>query len=116
MKRVIIESPFAPVIAGGDPRRNIEYAKACLLDSLKRGEAPFASHLLYPQVLDDANPEQRKLGMEAGFAWMQVAEASCVYTDLGISGGMAKGVGIAEHYGIPVEYRTLGAPWSRADG
>jgi len=111
MKRVVIESPFA-----GDRERNVEYAKACLLDSLKRGEAPFASHLLYPYVLDDDNQEHRKLGMEAGFAWLSCALASCVYTDLGISPGMAKGVAIAEDYGVPVEYRTLGAPWSETDG
>jgi hypothetical protein len=37
----------------GDLRRNIRYAQLCVLDCLQRGEAPFASHLLYTQVLDD---------------------------------------------------------------
>ena len=39
MKLVIVESPFA-----GDTERNIRYARACLADCLRRGEAPFASH------------------------------------------------------------------------
>ena len=47
---VIIESPFA-----GDVDKNIEYARKCVRDSLNRGEAPSASHLLYtqPGILDD---------------------------------------------------------------
>jgi hypothetical protein len=39
---VVVESPYA-----GDVERNVKYAKACMLDCLHRGEAPFASHLLY---------------------------------------------------------------------
>ena len=37
----------------------MEYARACLRDSLLRGEAPIASHLLYTQPvasLDDSDP------------------------------------------------------------
>ena len=50
MKKVIIESPFA-----GDTETNIKYARECLRDSIFRGEAPLASHVLYTQdgVLDD---------------------------------------------------------------
>ena len=63
---VLVESPFAGdndwVIA-----LNIKYARACLRDSLRRGECPFASHLLYTQtgVLRDKVPEERKLGIKA---------------------------------------------------
>ena len=73
MKRVILESPYA-----GDLGRNIKYPRACLRDSIHRGEAPLASHLLYTQegVLDDGDPEERKLGIEAGLAWGPVAEAT----------------------------------------
>lgn len=60
MRMVIVESPYA-----GDIERNVAYARACIADCLKRGEAPFASHLLYtqPGVLDDGVPaEDRWLG------------------------------------------------------
>jgi hypothetical protein len=57
MKLVILESPFA-----GDVERNTLYARHALKDSLMRGEAPIASHLLYPQVLDDLIPSERQLG------------------------------------------------------
>jgi hypothetical protein len=104
MRRVILESPFA-----GDIETNIAYARRCLRDSLSRGEAPIASHLLYtqPGVLQDDIPDERKHGINAGLAWRTVADAAVVYCDRGISEGMKYGIGAAEGAGIPVEYRWL---------
>lgn len=104
MRLVIIESPFA-----GNIMVNIDYARRCIRDCIDRGEAPFASHLLYtqPGILDDTNHEQRKLGIQAGFEWGRLAEARVVYTDLGISPGMKAGIEEAEKLGQPVEYREL---------
>ncbi|MEJ5026395.1 hypothetical protein [Brucella anthropi] len=101
---VIIESPYS-----GDVARNTEYARACLLDSLRRGEAPIASHLLHTQVLDDLRPDERELGIEAGLEWYRVAEKCVVYENFGISRGMAEGTARARSYGVPVEYRRLEA-------
>lgn len=101
---VIIESPFA-----GDVEKNTRYARACVRDSLLRGEAPIASHLLYTQegILNDDVPAERQHGIDAGLAWRTVAQASVVYTDLGISKGMEYGIKAAQDAGVPVEYRTL---------
>lgn len=101
---VIIESPYT-----GDLARNTEYARACLLDSLRRGEAPIASHLLHTQALDDVRPDERELGIEAGLAWYRVAEKCVVYEDRGTSGGMITGIRRAKKFGVPVEYRRLEA-------
>lgn len=103
-KLVILESPYA-----GDVVRNEKYARLCLRDSLLRGEAPIASHLLYtqPGVLDDKNPEERKLGIGAGLAWGVAASKSVVYTDLGISKGMEYGIARAEAEDRTIEYREL---------
>lgn len=101
MRRVVIESPFR-----GMPDA-VGYARRCLIDSLSRGEAPFASHLLYPQVLDDADPEQRELGIEAGLTWQGIAETVVVYGDHGMSDGMHTGVCNAHRLGIPVVFRYL---------
>jgi hypothetical protein len=105
-RRVIIESPFA---AGNkaDADRNLRYAHEAMVNSILRGEAPFASHLLYTQVLDDHKPEQRAWGMDCGFAWLPQAEAVVVYIDLGISSGMAEGMKRAEQAGLNVEFREL---------
>ena len=105
MKLVIIESPYA-----GDVAKNLAYARACMRDCLLRGEAPFASHLLYTQdgVLDDGVKSERNLGIEAGLFWGQAAEATVVYTDLGISQGMAHGIQMAQLALREIEYRTIG--------
>jgi hypothetical protein len=104
MKLVIIESPYA-----GDIEKNVAYARACMADCLSRGEAPYASHLIYtqPGILDDDVPGERELGMTAGFAWGEVASLTAVYTDLGITGGMLRGIEAAERAGRPVEFRML---------
>ena len=107
---VIIESPY-----GGtweEMRKNERYARACLNDSLHRGEAPYASHLLYtqPGVLDDTIPTERKMGMQAGFDWRAKADLTVVYEDLGISRGMEEGIKRAVAMGCPVEYREIGWP------
>lgn len=106
MKKVVIESPFS-----GDTETNVAYALACMKDSLLRGEAPLASHLLYTQVLDDTIPEERNRGMMAGWTWGEHAELVVVYTDLGISRGMLFGIAEAESDGIPIEKRSLGENW-----
>lgn len=104
MKRVILQSPYA-----GDTKRNVAYARACLRDSLMRGEAPIASHLLYTQdgVLNDGIPDERRHGIDAGLAWREVADAVVVYRDLGLSEGMKYGIAAAEKSGLPVHYRRL---------
>lgn len=110
MKLVVIETPFAAPTE--DLRElNADYLKAAMLDSLDRGEAPYASHALYTQFLDDDIPGERRLGMEAGFAWGARADEIVVYTDLGISRGMREGIARALASGKHVEYRSLGAEW-----
>src|ERR1700684_441017 len=53
----------------------------CMRDSVMRGEAPFASHLLYVQFLDDDILWEREAGLSCGFAWGALADATVVYTD-----------------------------------
>jgi len=104
MRLVVVESPYA-----GDIERNVTYARACVADCLRREESPIASHLLYTQagILDDDQPAERQLGIEAGFAWMAVSHAVAVYDDYGISPGMGQAILHASRYGIPVEFRNL---------
>lgn len=104
MKLVILESPYA-----GDVEANVEYARLCVRDSLTRGEAPIASHLLYtqPGILRDGVPEERQWGIDAGLAWCRVAEATVVYTDRGISKGMEYGITAAREAGRVVDFRKL---------
>jgi hypothetical protein len=103
MKLVIIESPYK-----GKIHRNKIYARRCMLDSLSRGEAPFLSHLLYTQVLDDNDREQRNQGISAGLAWGEKAESTAVYIDYDISAGMRFGIQTAQKDKRRVEFREIG--------
>lgn len=136
MKCVIIESPYSPgpkpqgecactamnvlnltecefCTALGAWREklldNIHYGRKAMRDSLQRGEAPYASHLLYTQagVLDDTVQAERDWGIQAGFAWRQNAAKTVVYADRGISAGMKLGVEDAVARGVEVEYRYI---------
>ena len=117
MKLVIIESPYA-----GDADAiavNESYARRAMADALRRGEAPYASHLLYtqPGVLDDTVPDERSLGIAAGLAWGDRADATVVYSDLGMTIGMCEGVDRARAAGRRVIVRFMdGDTCSQCDG
>jgi len=119
MKRVVIESPYA-----GEVDLNVAYAKACVLDSLSRGEAPYASHLFFtlPGILDDDKPDERTKGIEAGFAWGEAADLVAVYIDRGVSQGMIAGIDRAVRAMKPITLRSvrakldMGATWGSVTG
>lgn len=109
MRKVIIESPYA-----GNVELNLRYLRACMHDSIvNHSEAPFASHGLYtqPGVLDDGIPEERALGIAAGFEWRSLADVTVVYMNLGITKGMQYGIDHATKGGKPIEYRALPGKW-----
>lgn len=110
MRCVIVESPYA-----GDVKLNTRYARDCIADCLRRGEAPFASHLLYtqPGVLDDSDPEERNLGIRAGLEIGTRMDATVVYVDLGITEGMIQGIIAADAQLREVIHRRLGGEWDR---
>ncbi|GAB4541425.1 MAG: hypothetical protein Tsb0020_54300 [Haliangiales bacterium] len=100
---VYLCSPWA-----GEMARHLAYARRALADSLRRGEAPVAVHLLYPQVLDDGCAGQRGPALEAGLAVLARAERVALYRDLGVSPGMMAEAERALALGIPVETRLVG--------
>ena len=104
LRRVVVESPYA-----GEVEANVAYARRCVLDSLRRGEAPYASHLFFtqPGILDDFVPEERTLGIEAGLAWGAAAELVAIYIDRGVSRGMIQGVVAHRRAGRPIACRSL---------
>ncbi len=102
--RTIVESPFA-----GNVEKNLAFLRAIMRDCLLKGEAPYASHGLYTQagVLDDNNPEERRLGIEAGLAWSDVAQKISVYSNYGLSDGMKLGIERHKKNGKIVEVKLL---------
>ena len=104
MQLVIIESPYA-----GEIDKNTAYARQCMRDCLDRGEAPYASHLLYtqPGILDDSDPDERTKGIEAGLCWGAKADKTAVYVDRGISKGMLQGIERAIDEDREIVFRSL---------
>lgn len=113
MHTIILESPFKGSQTGTE-EEHVTYAKRALKDSLERGEAPIASHLLYTQVLDDAIPLERNLGIDAGLAWKELRLAdgtpipTVFYMDYGMSSGMSHAYVKARDNHYPVIYRYIG--------
>ena len=108
MKRVVIESPYKGDNVG--MRVNEIYGELCMHDCLVNyNESPYASHLLYTRkyVLRDWVPEDRKLGIQAGFFWRDVSEKTVFYTDLGMTEGMKMGIEDCKEKDKPYEVRRL---------
>lgn len=103
---VIVESPYKATA-----ERSIAQHKAYLLHALadcyRLGEAPFASHHLTTEVLDDDTPYERALGIRAGLAWGHHAAAIAIYSDLGVSDGMKQAIAYYKEIGKPIEWRSL---------
>lgn len=99
---VIIESPYA-----GDVLENFRYWKACMLHSILKGEAPFSSHFFYTQLLNDAKPDERIVGIDLGFEWMRKADVVAFYYDRGVSKGMGESMTRCRTLGINHEIRSV---------
>jgi hypothetical protein len=102
---VIVESPFA-----GDVEVNKRYAIKACADCFARGEAPFASHLLYPQILDDhakIAKTDRETGITSGYAFWPIARLIAFYIDRGWSPGMQRAKERAVNLGYRWEERTI---------
>jgi hypothetical protein len=106
-KLVIIECPYGTE----DPAmrdRYILYAKKCVQDSIKRGEAPFAGQLFYLNFLNDKVPIEKDVSLISHMSWITVADLVAVYIDMGISASMQMGVNVAMIKNKRLEYRTIG--------
>lgn len=60
---------------------NVKRARAMCRWAMDNGFAPFASHLIYTQFLDDRISEERKMGIEIGRAYMKNCSAVIRYVD-----------------------------------
>lgn len=105
-KIVYIASPYA-----GDVEGNVAFAKAACRLAMEQGNTPVAAHLLYPQMLDDAVPEERELGIRLGLKLLEACSEMWLCGSR-ISSGMQKELEAAGRLGIPV--RRI--PWETVAG
>jgi hypothetical protein len=62
---VFICSPYA-----GNVEENVSRALRFCRFAVDSGYIPMAPHLHYPRFLDEANPEERSLGLFMGLVWL----------------------------------------------
>ncbi len=105
MKRVVIESPYA-----GDEEANKVYRQVVICHSIKQWEAPFASHQMYTDALNDDDLYQRLIGCGAGYTWMKIADLVAFYMDRGFSSGMKSALYKAVDYSLPIQFRWINGP------
>ena len=68
---VYICSPYA-----GEIEKNVKAAQEYSRFAVEKGYIPIAPHLLFPQFLNDANPNERQLGLFFGNALMSKCSTS----------------------------------------
>lgn len=79
---VYICSPYA-----GDIEKNVNAARSYSRFTVDKGFIPVAPHLLFPQFMDDTDPQERKLGLFFGNALMSKCSEVWVFGST-ISPGM----------------------------
>ena len=82
-RKVYVASRYA-----GDVEANVKAAiRYCRL-VIDKGYMPIASHLLYPQILNDNDPEERELGLMLGLALLRECDEVWVFGE--VSPGVAR--------------------------
>ncbi len=81
--KVYVASKYA-----GDIEANVQAARFYCRRVIDEGYMPIASHLLYPQFLDDSKPEERELGLLFGLALLKLCDEVGVFGD--VSPGVEK--------------------------
>jgi hypothetical protein len=106
MRLVVVESPFRAT-EYRTKEQHREYLRLAMADCVRRNESPIASHHLLPEILMDNTPYERALGIRAGLAWGIHAAAICVYSQLGVSPGMAQAINWYKDAGKIIEWRGI---------
>jgi len=95
MKTAYICSPYS-----GDVKRNKQYARELTARAIQLGYAPITPHLYITECLDDNDPDQRELGLNAGIALLSVCNIIIVGKRYGISNGMEREIFKARRAGL----------------
>ncbi|MBP2028867.1 hypothetical protein J2Z35_002705 [Acetoanaerobium pronyense] len=99
-KVVFICSPYA-----GDIDLNTGRARRYGRFAITKKTVPFIPHLLYPQLLDENDLDERNLGISMGIRMLGLCHELWVFGDK-ISSGMAIEIKKAKSLKIPIRYFT----------
>lgn len=97
---VFICSPFA-----GDIEVNTERTKNYCRFAVEQNAIPIAPHLLYPQFMDEHDPDSRKLGLFFGRVLLGKCQELWVFGDT-VSEGMSYEIRKAQKHNMLIRYFT----------
>ena len=98
--KVYIVSRYA-----GDVKTNVKNARRYCRFAVAKMKNPLASHLLYPQFLDDNKEQEREIGLQYGLALLKICnEVWCFGTEK--SEGMEKELAAASRQNKRIRYFT----------
>ena len=96
-RKIYVASRYA-----GDVDANVSAAVTYCRRVIDEGYMPVASHLLYPQILNDNIPEERELGLLFGLALLAVCDEVWVFGE--VSSGVAKEIEEAKRLKKRIRY------------
>jgi len=96
-KKIYVASPYV-----GDVAENVAAAVRYCRKVIDDGYMPVAGHLLYPQILDDNDPEERDLGLLFGLALLRTCDEVWVFGT--VSDGVEKEIEEAKRLKKRVRY------------
>ena len=99
---IYICSPYA-----GDIEKNVNAARGYSRFAVDKGFIPIAPHLLFPQFLNDADPDERELGLFFGNVLMSKCSEVWVFGET-ISTGMIAEIDRAKRKNQHIRYFTDG--------
>lgn len=109
MKRIFICSPYR-----GDIKENTRLARRMGWFATKSGYIPIIPHLVFPQFLDDNNPEERVLGITMGAELLKICDCMWIIGTK-LTKGMKYELEIAKKFGIPVRVYDSEFSWIPAE-
>lgn len=97
-KKIYVISRYA-----GDIEANMAATISYCKYVISKGYMPIASHLLYPQMLNDDIPEERAIGTSFGMALLSGCQEAWCFGDT-VSKGMAAELEECKRLHIPIKY------------
>ncbi|MBE8232530.1 MAG: hypothetical protein HAW67_02255 [Endozoicomonadaceae bacterium] len=101
---VIVESPFK-----GGIHQNVTYCYKKIVQMMRKGYLPFASHLMYTQFLDDRCIQERSLGIDTGLKLYPVCHEGIFLLERGFTDGMKGAYKYAHDNGYSTSYFEKGS-------
>ena len=96
-RKVYVASKYA-----GDAAANVAAAITYCRRVIDEGYMPVASHLLYPQILNDNIPEERELGLMFGLALLRTCDEMWVFGS--VTSGVAREIEEAKRLKKQIRY------------